>query len=91
MIPETVQKSLLNLFNSELELAKRTEILKQKLALCYDFDAKTLYEAIDDGNVKFIDNSSLKRFFAKTKVYPQDNLLVAIIRRIDLDADSRLS
>ena len=33
----------------------------------------------------------MKRFMIKCSVLPNDNLLLSIIRRIDLDADARLS
>lgn len=46
---------------------------------------------IDDCNLKFIDSSALKRFLIKTRVYPSDDMLIAVIRRLDLDADARLS
>lgn len=46
---------------------------------------------LDDCNLKFIDSAALKRFLIKTRVYPSDDLLIAVIRRMDLDADARLS
>lgn len=45
---------------------------------------------IDDCNFKFIDTSNLKRFLVKCCIYASDALLIAIIRRMDLDADARL-
>jgi Ca2+-binding EF-hand superfamily protein len=33
----------------------------------------------------------LKRFLVKCGVIPNDNLLLAIIRRMDLDADAKLN
>lgn len=66
-------------------------MLKQDLATCYDFNLESLYSAIDDCNFKFIDSSNLKRFLVKCCIYANDALLIAIIRRLDLDADARLS
>jgi len=91
MLDQVVFKSVVELFNKEIQLATRVEILKQKTALCYDFDSKTIYGAIDDCAVGFIDSQSLKRFFAKFKLYPTDGVILAMIRRLDLDADSRLN
>ena len=66
-------------------------MLKQELATCYDYNLDNLYGEIDDCNFKFIDTSNLKRFLVKCSVYPSDGLLIAIIRRMDLDADARLN
>ena len=91
MIPEVVIVSLMDLFNREILLATELEILKQKLALCYDFDANALYSAIDDCNIKFIDAQSIKRFLAKCKLYPCEGTILSLIRRLDLDSDARLN
>lgn len=46
---------------------------------------------MDDCNFNFIDTSNLKRFLVKCCIYPNDALLISIIRRMDLDADARLN
>ena len=66
-------------------------MLKQDLATAYDFNLDSLYTCVDDCNFKFIDTSNLKRFLVKCCIYASDALLIAIIRRMDLDADARLS
>ena len=66
-------------------------MLKQDLATAYDYNLDSLYLNIDDCNFKFIDTSNLKRFLVKCCIYASDTLLIAIIRRMDLDADARLS
>ena len=65
-------------------------MLKQDLATAYDYNLDSLYFNIDDCNFKFIDTSNLKRFLVKCCIYASDTLLIAIIRRMDLDADARL-
>ena len=65
-------------------------MLKQDLATAYDFNLDALYTCVDDCNFKFIDTSNLKRFLVKCCIYASDALLIAIIRRMDLDADARL-
>jgi hypothetical protein len=74
-----------------LTLAGQSECLKQDLASSYDFNLENLYNELDDCNLKFIDSSALKRYLIKCSIYPTDALLIAIIRRLDLDADARLS
>lgn len=45
---------------------------------------------MDDIGLKAIDSTNLKRFLIKTGVFPSDALLIAIIRRFDLDADAKI-
>lgn len=66
-------------------------MLKQDLATSYDYSLEALYNNIDDCNFKFIDTSNLKRFLVKCCIYASEALLISIIRRMDLDADARLS
>ena len=49
------------------------------------------FESIDNDGVRYIDQINLKRFLIKCKFLPNDNLLLAIIRRMDLDCDARLN
>ena len=57
----------------------------------YDFKIDTLYMEIDDCNLKFIDTVALRRFIMKCGTVPSAKQVLAIIRRLDLDADARLS
>ena len=66
-------------------------MLKQDLATAYDYNLDSCYRNIDDCNFGFIDTSNLKRFLVKCCIYASDALLISIIRRMDLDADARLS
>ena len=52
---------------------------------------ESLYNEMDDCNLKFVDSAALKRYLVKCSIYPTEPLLIAIIRRLDLDADARLS
>lgn len=79
------------LIQKEIKLANEEEMLKQDLATNYDCNYDDLYHEIDDCNFGFIDSSALKRFLLKCSIYASDLLLIAIIRRQDLDADARLN
>jgi len=50
-----------------------------------------LYHEVDDCNLGFVDIVSLKRYLVKCSIFASDALLIAIIRRLDLDADARLN
>ena len=89
-MPYDVERALVSLISKELALAQESEMLKQQLATQYDFGIDRLMQEIDDCNLRFIDSSAIKRFLIKCRVYPSDDLLIAVIRRLDLDADARL-
>lgn len=57
----------------------------------FDYSMQAMFAEIDDWNYKYIDLKNLKRFLMKTSVYPDDNTLRAILRRLDTDGDARLS
>jgi len=90
-LPFDVERLLAKLIQKEIKLAKDSERLKQELASRYDCNYELLFKEVDDINYKYVDAANLKRFLIKTGVFPNDNLLVAILRRFDLDADAKLS
>ena len=90
-MPYDIERALKVLIQKELKLAVQSEMLKQQLACRYDFNIDSLYMEIDDCNLKFICSSSLKRFLVKCQIYPKDDLLIALVRRLDLDSDAKLS
>jgi len=65
--------------------------MKQELALDYSCVLEDLYHEIDDCNLRWVDTASLRRFITKCAIKTTDALLIAIVRRLDLDADARLS
>ena len=66
-------------------------MFKQDLATGYDCNYDDLYHELDDCNFGFVDVAALKRYLVKCSIFASDALLIAIIRRLDLDADARLS
>lgn len=90
-LPYEVERALVQLIHKELKLAGQSEMLKQDLACSYDFNLDNLYFEIDDCNFKFIDTSNMKRFLSKCGITSKDSMLIAIIRRLDLDADAKLN
>ena len=86
-----MERLLAKLIHKELKLAKEEEQLKQQLASRYDYSLDMLFKSVDDWNYKYIDQINLKRFLIKCGIIPNDNLLISIIRRMDLDADAKLN
>lgn len=74
-----------------MKLARESERLKEELASRYDYGLDKLFKDVDDINYNYIDAANLKRFMIKSGVFPNDALLISILRRFDLDADAKLS
>ena len=72
-------------------MSRESERLKEELVSRYDYTPDSLFKDVDDWNYQYIDAKNLKRFLIKTGVFPSDTLLIAILRRFDLDADAKLS
>ena len=90
-LAKAIEYELCKLFVKEIAFHRRTENLKQDLAVTPDFDAKSGFKTIDDWTYNYIDFSNLKRFLKSQFYIPTNKDLTAIIRRMDLNADSRLS
>ncbi|CAI2362581.1 unnamed protein product [Moneuplotes crassus] len=90
-LPKTIEYELCKLFVKEIAFHSRIENIKQELASKPDFDSKSGFKTIDDWNYNYIDFSNLKRFLKSTGHIATNKELAAIIRRLDLNADSRLS
>lgn len=67
------------------------EQLKRDLENCQDFSERKAFKAIDEVGLKFINESSLKTYLRKMGHQVIKNELVAILRRFDLDGDSKIS
>lgn len=74
-----------------MKLAGEGERLKQELVSRYDYNLERLFKDVDDINYNYVDSSNLKRFLIKCGIFPNDALLISILRRFDLDADAKLS
>lgn len=55
------------------------------------YSLQYFFDEIDDRHTNWIDISALKKFLIRCSYLPNDNLLLAIIRRIDLDCDAQLN
>ena len=55
------------------------------------FSKKKAFQAIDDWNYGYIDKKNLRAFLRKHNYIASNSECIAVIRRLDLDADARLS
>jgi Ca2+-binding EF-hand superfamily protein len=89
-LSKSVEFELCKLFVKEIAMHHRVEKLKQEITVCYDFTPENTFHFIDDFSYGYIDFSNLKRFLKKNGYIPSNKDLAAIIRRLDLNADSKL-
>lgn len=76
---------------AEVKIHRESEDLKQQLASMNDYTDESLYKSIDDWGYGYVDQKNLPTFFKKNKLNPTDADVEAIIRRLDLDADGKLT
>lgn len=75
----------------EIALNRVTEELKQEMDATKSFCLKKAFNAIDDWKYGYIDKKNLKSFLRKHNYLASTAECMAIIRRLDLDADARIS
>ena len=76
---------------SEIRLHRETEQLKQELESCKGYDRQSCYDAIDDCSMQTIYVKTWARFFYSQRRKTSEADHFAIVRRIDLDSDSKIS
>lgn len=86
-----VERDLTKLIMSEIDLHRKSEKIKQHLESALDYSEEAVYAAVDDWGYGFVDARNLKSFFRNNKYKATDEDCIAIIRRLDLDADSKLT
>lgn len=82
---------LLRADNREIALNRVCEELKQEMDASKSFCIEKAFDVIDDWKYGFIDRKNLKSFLRKHNYVASTSECMAIIRRLDLDADARIS
>jgi Ca2+-binding EF-hand superfamily protein len=86
-----VEKDLSELLLAEIQLHRESEQLKQELASTKGYDAASSYASVDDCTMGHIYIKNLERFFNSQRRKTTEADHFAIIRRIDLDSDSKIN
>lgn len=87
----TVETAMTALLESEISFHLSIEQLKKELECCFDFSVRRLFKAIDEQRYNYLTESSIRMFLRRMGHQVRKPELVAIIRRFDLDGDSRIS
>jgi hypothetical protein len=86
-----VEQALTCLFEKEIAFNRVFEELKQRMASTKTFSLQLAFSLIDDWQYGYVDRKNLKSFFRKHQHVASSLECACIIRRLDLDADARLS
>ena len=62
-------------------------MVKQELHRRYDWNNRSAFECIDSLRIGSVDHRSVNSFMRVNGYYATESELVAIIRRLDIDAD----
>jgi len=65
--------------------------MRKDLERRHDFSTFACFRAVDDLNEGAITPENLRSFFKNNGYYPTEDEVIAIIRRLDVDADCKIS
>jgi len=91
MLGQNVEDALTTLFEKEIAFNRVSEEFKQTMECNKQFSYSKAFLEIDDWSYGFIDKKNLKSFLRKHGFLAKTKDVMAIIRRMDLDGDARLS
>lgn len=69
----------------------KVDELKRSLESSYDFTFRKAFQAIDDWNYGYLDQSNLKKFLKSVGYVATKQELVGVLRRYDMDGDAKIS
>ncbi len=70
---------------------RKTEEMRKDLERRHDFSTYGCFRIVDDQNEGDINPDNLRSFFKNNGYYPTEDEVIAIVRRLDVDADCKVS
>lgn len=86
-----VEEALSALLEAEIQMHLNLEQVKKELESCFDFSLRRLFKSIDEVRAGHITEASLRQFLKRMGHQALKSEVIALIRRFDLDGDSRIS
>jgi hypothetical protein len=90
-LPYSVEKELANLLEKEVHYHTRVERLKAELTARYDWSNLSAFDKIDSLREGKLNHKNVASYLRLQGYYATERELVAIIRRMDIDADQMIS
>jgi Ca2+-binding EF-hand superfamily protein len=91
ILPYEVELGLAKIFDKEINLSRKTELLREDLVSRYDFSLRAAYEAIVESGDGRADYDGLYNFLQKNNISVIEKDIIALLRRVDADRDGRLA
>ncbi len=89
--PRKVSSDFKNKNYRELCFHLKLDGMKRDLENCRDFDVTCVFQEVDELGIGYLDERNLKLFLRKMGHFVKTEELVAILRRLDLDGDTRIT
>lgn len=86
-----IEYSLAKVIDREIAFYMNLDYQKVGLLNCYDFNYINAFGAIDRFSSGVIDYANLQEFFKRLGIYPNEDELIAILRRLDRNDDGCLN
>jgi len=86
-----IEYSLAKVIDREIAFYMHLDYAKVGLVNCYDFNYIDAFNAIDRFSTGVIDYNNLEEYFRRLGIYPNEDEMVAILRRLDRDDDGRIN
>mmetsp|Transcript_6972 Transcript_6972/g.12741 ORF Transcript_6972/g.12741 Transcript_6972/m.12741 type:complete len:519 (-) Transcript_6972:1483-3039(-) len=90
-LTDTVKDALIYLIEKEADLQRDLEIRRRDIKARADFTFASAFKAIDRDCTESVDLTQLEVFLLRNEFSLSEDQLVAIFRRLDTDADMKLS
>jgi Ca2+-binding EF-hand superfamily protein len=86
-----VERLLANFFEGEVGLHSKTDRLKTELHSRFDWNPSSVFNFMDATHDGFLNYRNLQLFLKGQGYFATDEELIAIIRRLDADADQKVT
>jgi len=86
-----VERDLTELLEREIRWHSKMEIRKQEMSRRYDWSASASFNAIDSIRLGYVEHRHIADFLKRNGHYATESELIAIVRRLDVDADQRIT
>lgn len=90
-LPYEVEWALARVFDKEINYARKIELLKEDLALRYDFNLLDAYKLIDEDRTGAVDLDAIYIFLKRNHIVTSESDILALLRRADTDNDGKLT
>jgi len=90
-LPLDIERGLLNIFESEVQLIRKLDLLKREAEVRYDFSPYAAFKAVDKCCEGSINKANLSGFLRQNGFFATERELTAIIRRMDTSCTGKVS